>query len=707
MTIQRFVTLYSDGLAYVGTLVLVATLAADPRWTGQVPEILVMLALCVALRGHHVPLSKYSYLTQTGLVALAGGLLVGVPAAALAVAGGVFGADWAWHRKPLRAAWINMGREVITLVAAFGVYAWFRKAPDLSAPGLRLTLLPALFFLALLYFLIGRLLFYLSLVLRAKLEPDERNMIIRYECLAYAATTIAAATVVGTVVAWPPILWVVVAIVVGALGLTLKVMVEAAISAEELNKIHAMEAVITSNISLADSFARIERLAHRLVDWGDFRIYRRTDGGARSGTAGGEGAGGRVMLAYRSMVGRPERAEPSQDTVALRDGVLRSGETIVIDDVTRDKRVADAPESVQSLVIVPLRFGDQVIGTLELEHHKRKVYRRKDIVTISTFANQLATAIHITELRQPLVETVERMTRQLATLSHAAGALREAASGVAASTNAIRAGVASEEGEVSGGLEATESLAQVSRRVSDDGAEAAQASGTASDVASRNRQRIREAIERLVALKAFVGESSGKVQQLGQASRRITGFIASIRELADMTNLLALNAAIEAARAGKHGKGFAVVADEVRRLAEQSATAAAEAAELVQEIHGQVGEVVEQMRRGQVNVGGVEELSAGALEALDAIVAATAEATSHARRIADAAGEQDQAFARLRERINAVAAIAWKNRTETEDVATRANEAAAGLSELERATRELEQVASMLRELTRGFASSV
>jgi DNA repair ATPase RecN len=101
----------------------------------------------------------------------------------------------------------------------------------------------------------------------------------------------------------------------------------------------------------------------------------------------------------------------------------------------------------------------------------------------------------------------------------------------------------------------------------------------------------------------------------------------------------------------------------------------------------------------------VEDVSAAALEALDAIVVATGDATAHAQRIAAAAGEQDQAFARLRERINAVALIAGKNRIEADDVARRAQEAAQGLTELERATRELEQVATMLRELTRGFAS--
>src|SRR5207253_2083289 len=161
----------------------------------------------VALRGLQIPLSKYSYLTQTGLAALTGSLLAGVPATALAIALSVLIADWLWHKKMFTAALVNLGREVLALVGAYGVYAF-----------------------------------------------------------------IARATLVGTVVFWPPEVWLIVAALLTFLGLLFKTMLEEAISAEELNKIHAVEAVITSNISLEDSFARIERLAHRLVDWGDFRI---------------------------------------------------------------------------------------------------------------------------------------------------------------------------------------------------------------------------------------------------------------------------------------------------------------------------------------------------------------------------------------------------------------------------------------------------
>src|SRR5437660_5945597 len=204
MKISRFVTLYSQGLTWVGTALLIAVLVTDHRWLGQIPEIVVLFGSAVALRGLSVPLSKYSYLTQTALVGLTGSLLVGVPATAFAIGGATIVTDWLWQRKPLRVAWINLGREVITLVAAYGVYAATLHWLDMpnGAPLLSIELLPALAGYALAYFVFGRVLFYLSLIIRAKLEPAERLMIVRYEVIAYAATLLAATIFVGAVVAF-------------------------------------------------------------------------------------------------------------------------------------------------------------------------------------------------------------------------------------------------------------------------------------------------------------------------------------------------------------------------------------------------------------------------------------------------------------------------------------------------------------------------
>src|SRR5439155_8913717 len=106
-----------------GPLVLGAALVGDPRWTDQPLEVLGLLVAALLLRGGQVPLSKYSYLTQTGLVALAGSLVVGAPATALALAGGVLGADWLWQKKMVLRALVNLGREVIALLGGYGVYA--------------------------------------------------------------------------------------------------------------------------------------------------------------------------------------------------------------------------------------------------------------------------------------------------------------------------------------------------------------------------------------------------------------------------------------------------------------------------------------------------------------------------------------------------------------------------------------------------------
>jgi methyl-accepting chemotaxis protein len=679
---------YARGLMVGGLLVALAALAVDLRWLDQPVAVALLTLMVLALRCTPIRLSKYSYLTQTGIPVLVGAVTVGPTPVVLSLYLGVLGADVVWLRKLPRAGFINAGREVLGFTAAFGPYAAVYAFSGM--PSLSLDFLPAATILVVLYFFATRSLFYFTLLVRDKLEYAEKILILRWEIISYLLALIATVVVVATIQTLAPVGWVAVGLALGVLGLLTRKIIEEAIGAEDLNKVHLMESAIASNATLQGSFDQIERLAYRLLDWGDFRIYRLE--------------GSDLTLAYRGAQGRPDRGEPPAELGSFRHDAIASGEPVNIRDVRRDPKLGPVMNGVGATIIHPIRFGDDLLGLVEVDHPKRHAYGAKDLVALSTLANQMATAIHIAELRRPLLSTVSQISEQVAALARVTDSLRGSAVALGEVSRGMRQGSADLERFVAGGLRSTDALSATSRAMAEQGQQAARASGTAAEVAGRNRIVIGQAIDRLIGLKGFVAGSVEQVGQLGALTTRISGFIGTIREIADLTNLIALNAAIEAARAGREGRGFAVVAEEVRDLAAQSLQAAREARVLLEEIGGQVTLVSEQMERGREAVAGVEELSADAAQALDAIVGTTSEAGRHAQAIATTASEQLGAVGGLSEQIERVAEGTARTRTETDELARRADDAAAGQAELERAIRQLGEVASDLQRIARHFA---
>jgi methyl-accepting chemotaxis protein len=678
---------YAKVLAWGGLLLALGVLASAPRFLDAPGATLILIGAVTLLRMFPVRLSKYSYLTQSVVPVGVGALAVGPAAAVAALFVGTMAADVLWLRKPQWVGLINAGREVIACVTAFGVYAAVSVAS--GRPSLSADIFPAVFSFAAAYFIVSRALFYFTLLVRDKLEEAERLLILRWEVVSYLLSLGAIAVVITALTTLAPLGWLAVLGTLAALGLLAKRIVEEAIAAEDFNKIHLLESTTSTASGLAAAFEHIERLAYRLLDWGDFRITRVS--------------GAEVPVVYHGRIGRPGRDAGPSDLVALRREAVTQARPVVILDAHRDPRVVERHPDVRSIVIHPVRFGDDVLGTLEVDHFKRHAYGQKDLAVLGTIAAQVATAVHIAELRRPLVTTVDQMSHEAAALARASDSLRASAEALTAASAGMRRTVAEQEQFVRGGLDATALLARDASTMAEQGALAAGASRTAADVALQKRIVIGDALQRLVHLKEFVADSSSQVAALGEVTRRITGFIGTIREIADATNLIAVNAAIEAARAGREGRGFAIVAEEVRTLAAQSLDAARQAGALVGEIAAQVESVTGQMARGQDIVAGVERLSHEAAQALDAIKATTGEAGEHAERIAHTAAQQRRQAQALTESIERVANVAGRARGETEALAQQASEAATGQAVLEGSIHQLGEVTAELQRIARHF----
>jgi methyl-accepting chemotaxis protein PixJ len=167
-------------------------------------------------------------------------------------------------------------------------------------------------------------------------------------------------------------------------------------------------------------------------------------------------------------------------------------------------------------------------------------------------------------------------------------------------------------------------------------------------------------VDEMEDIRETVMETNQRLLRLSESSQKISRVVNLISSFTTQTQLLALNASIEATRAGEFGRGFGVVADEVRSLARQSANAATEIEELVQEIQLNTAEVSRAMEMGIQQVASGTTVVNEARHNLNAIVNATAQISELVTGITHATQEQTQQCQSLSQTMTKVAAIANK-----------------------------------------------
>ncbi|HXE06684.1 MAG TPA: methyl-accepting chemotaxis protein [Acidobacteriaceae bacterium] len=201
-------------------------------------------------------------------------------------------------------------------------------------------------------------------------------------------------------------------------------------------------------------------------------------------------------------------------------------------------------------------------------------------------------------------------------------------------------------------------MAATVREVSRHANMATRSAESAAGSAREGGKTVDDVLARMRGIAGAVGESAANMEQLGRRSDEIGRIINVIDEIAEQTNLLALNAAIEAARAGEHGRGFAVVAGEVRRLAERTAVATREIAEVIKSVQSVTAEAVERMRSGTAAVEDGVAVAGKAGDSMQRIVREANNVGEMIAQIADAATQQATATEEITASMTRISGLA-------------------------------------------------
>ena len=595
--------------------------------------------------------------------------------------------DVALRRLPSAAA-----RDNAAHLAAGGAVAglvYERLGGATGAPAIATANLPTLVVFLVLLPCVVNATFYLELALGRSLAWVDPRLTARWEAVVYACSA-------GLALGWFALMHanvdtaaflVIGAGLAGAAAATFSV-IRRGVRADELALIQGLGQAIARDISLAKSFPRIQELARRLVPWEHM-------GFARYDAATNE-------MELIADTAAPAGGKFRYDANAgLTGEVLRLRRPVVARALAREQVVAPGREQPGSEVLVPLYHAAQLVGVWSVRHSDPAMYRDSDGDMLALLAPQLALMLAIEGSVQPVVGASDRTSSYIQTLTATTQQIHASSEEVAASARRASQGAAQAAGLVSALARDATELAQHAGEVAAAGDETRASGAQMEQTTEKIRLATQAAVRRLSDLGVTTEESAREVRRLRDVAEQVEKFSETIGFIANQTNLLALNATIEAARAGVHGRGFAVVADEVHKLAEESGREARNVGKSAQDTRRALDRAAQLLERIRGDLGDVVQGSTDWVQDLTRIAEAASGTARAGKRVADLAHGIRERAVTIGRSLEQAKGGAHSSTQEAEAVAAAAAEQLHAIEGLARGATELAALADHLAKAVR------
>jgi methyl-accepting chemotaxis protein len=531
--------------------------------------------------------------------------------------------------------------------------------------------------------------FYLDLALGQTIAWVDARLTLRWETIVYlTSVALALAWFALAHAAMPagPTVLVAAALALATVG-SIHV-IRLGVHADELHLIQRLAQAIAAEMNLSRSFTQVQELTRQLVPWEQMG-FARYDARARQ------------MELVADTAAQPGTAFRFDADAGLTGEAVRLRRAVVAHGLSKDQVVVPGAETPGAEMLVPLYHAGQLVGLWSVRHSDPTMYRTSDGELLELLAPQLALMVAIEGSLRPVTGASDQTTQYVQTLTATTQEIHASSEEVAASAQRATEGAGEAATLVTAAAREAEQLKESAGELATAGDRTREAGAQMEKTAEKVRIGTQSAVRQLTDLGATTEESAAEVRRLREVATQVEKFSETIGFVANQTNLLALNATIEAARAGVHGRGFAVVADEVHKLAEESGREARNVGKSVQDTRRALDRAAQLLERIRGDLGEVVQNSADWVKDLDHIAEAAAETARAGKRVAEVGRQSAELAARITQTLGQARTAAQTSSQEAEAVAAAAAEQLRAIEDLAHGATELSALAEKLSQALR------